>query len=302
MPFLVTGAAGFIGYHLTDRLLRDGHEVVGLDSFTPYYDVALKRARWARLAQHAGFHAVEGDLVDVETLTRVFAAHRFEAVIHLAAQAGVRYSVENPTSYVDANVVGTFNLLERVRATPVPHLLIASTSSVYGSNTPPFSEADRTDHPLSLYAATKKATEVMAHSYAHLFRQPTTALRFFTVYGPWGRPDMALFRFARAIFAGEPLELYNAGRMERDFTYVADVVESVVRLVPLTPDPSRRSPAVRRPRRSGRSTSPRAVLSISTTTWPRSKPRPAARRCATTCRCSKAMCARRTASSTCSRP
>jgi UDP-glucuronate 4-epimerase len=235
MPILVTGAAGFIGFHLAQRLLRDGAAVVGFDAFTPYYDVALKRARWSLLEAHPGFTGIEANLEDKSAVQRLFAERRFSCVVHLAAQAGVRYSVENPASYMGANVLGTFHLLEALRAHPVAHLLLASTSSVYGGNAPPFSEADRTDHPVSLYAATKKSTEAMAHAYAHLWKQPTSVLRFFTVYGPWGRPDMALFKFTRAILGGEPIDLYNSGRMRRDFTYVDDVVESVVRLVGVIP-------------------------------------------------------------------
>lgn len=238
MRFLVTGSAGFIGFHLCRRLVALGHEVDGLDGMTDYYDPALKRARHAALSSGNHFRPHEQMLEDMDALAALVAEIRPDVVVHLAAQAGVRYSIEEPRSYVSANVVGTFNLLEALRATPVRHLMLASTSSVYGSNAMPFCEADRTDHPLSFYAATKKATEDMAHSYAHLYAIPTTALRFFTVYGPWGRPDMALFKFTRAILAGEPIDIFNGGRMQRDFTYVEDAVEAVVRLIELPPAPS----------------------------------------------------------------
>jgi UDP-glucuronate 4-epimerase len=236
MRILVTGTAGFIGFHLTRRLLHEGHEVVGIDGMTPYYDVALKQARHAQLRGRHRCLLHEVMLEDVAALGRIFAAGRFDAVIHLAAQAGVRYSLENPRAYVGANLVGTCNLLELCREHRPNHLLLASTSSVYGANRKtPFAETDPTDHPLSLYAATKKSCEVMAHAYAHLWSIPTTAFRFFTVYGPWGRPDMALFRFTAAIIAGKPIDVYNRGDMARDFTYVDDLVESVVRLLPLIP-------------------------------------------------------------------
>ena len=231
MRIIVTGAAGFIGMHLSLRLLADGHEVLGLDGFTPYYDVRLKHARFARLASHPRFTGVEAMLEDAPGIARLVRDAQADAVIHLAAQAGVRYSLEEPASYINSNIVGTFNLLEAVRAAPITHLLLASTSSVYGSNQPPFRESDRADHPLSIYAATKKSTEDIAHSYAHLFRQPTTILRFFTVYGTWYRPDMALFKFTKAILAGDPIDVYNGGRMARDFTYIDDVVEGLVRLL-----------------------------------------------------------------------
>ncbi len=235
MRILVTGVAGFIGMHLTRRLLGEGHDVFGLDGFTDYYDPALKRARYATFSEHPRFAGRETMLEDAAAISRITREFRPDAVFHLAAQAGVRYSLEAPGSYVSSNIVGTFNLLEAVRATPVRHLLIASTSSVYGANPPPFRETDRTDHPLSIYAATKKATEDIAHSYAHLFGQPTTLMRFFTVYGSWYRPDMALYKFARAIFAGEPIDVYNRGKMRRDFIYIDDVVESLVRLVDKPP-------------------------------------------------------------------
>lgn len=235
MRFLVTGSGGFIGFHFCLRLVSLGHRVDGLDGMTDYYDPALKRARHAVLAKSNLFRAHEIMLEDMDGLTRVVREAQPDMVVHLAAQAGVRYSMEAPRSYVSANLVGTFNLLEALRAAPVQHLMLASTSSVYGANPMPFSEGDRTDHPLSFYAATKKATEAMAHSYAHLYALPTTVMRFFTVYGPWGRPDMALFKFTRNILAGEPIDIYNAGHMQRDFTFVDDAVEAVVRLVGLIP-------------------------------------------------------------------
>jgi UDP-glucuronate 4-epimerase len=233
---LVTGTAGFIGFHLARRLLAEGWLVTGIDGMTPYYDVALKRARHAILARSNAFAAREFLLEDDAATAEAFDACRPDVVVHLAAQAGVRYSLENPRAYVDANLVATFNVMEAVRRHAPRHFLLASTSSVYGANAAiPFAETDRADHPLTLYAATKKATEVMAHSYAHLWNLPTTAFRFFTVYGPWGRPDMALFKFVRAILAGEPIEVYGEGAMARDFTYVDDLVEAIVRLVPAVP-------------------------------------------------------------------
>ncbi|WP_299640793.1 NAD-dependent epimerase/dehydratase family protein [Devosia sp.] len=234
MRILVTGSAGFIGFHLSRRLLAEGHEVVGLDALTPYYDVRLKQARHAMLAESARFRPVIGRLEDAEVVEAAFADGP-EVVVHLAAQAGVRYSLEQPFSYADSNVTGTLAVLEAARRTGPQHLLIASSSSVYGMSEQPSRETDMTDWPVSLYAATKKATEAMSHSYAHLFRVPTTCLRFFTVYGPWGRPDMALFKFAEAIAAGEPISLYGEGRMRRDFTYVEDVVSAVWRLIGQAP-------------------------------------------------------------------
>ncbi len=235
MRFLVTGSAGFIGYHLCRQLLAHGHQVDGIDGMTDYYDPALKRARHGQLSTTNLFRAHEVMLEDMEALTRIVGETQADVVVHLAAQAGVRYSMEEPRSYVSANIVGTFNLLEALRAAPVSHLMLASTSSVYGANDMPFAESDRTDHPLSFYAATKKATEVMAHSYAHLWNQPTTIMRFFTVYGPWGRPDMALFKFTRSILEGKPIDIYNAGKMQRDFTYVEDAVEGIIRLADIAP-------------------------------------------------------------------
>lgn len=244
MRFLVTGTAGFIGYHLTERLLRDGHTVVGFDGMTAYYDVALKRARVARLERHGGFRQVVGLLEDGDLLLRTAEAAQPEVIVHLAAQAGVRYGLENPRAYVDGNLVGSFAVLEAARVLQPRHLLLASTSSVYGAGPEvPFREASPTDAPLSLYAATKKAMEVMAHSYAHLWAIPTTAFRFFTVYGPWGRPDMALFRFVSAILEDREISVYGYGRMRRDFTYVDDLIEAVVRLIEIPPRESSRLPA-----------------------------------------------------------
>ncbi len=241
MRILVTGAAGFIGFHTAQALLARGDMVVGLDNLSDYYDVQLKEARLQHLQAHPDFTFTRTDLADRSGVERVFADHRPQRVVHLAAQAGVRYSMENPHAYVDSNVVGTLHVLEGCRAHGVDHLVLASTSSVYGANTKlPFSEEDNVDHPLSLYAATKKSGELMAHCYAHLFRLPVTGLRFFTVYGPWGRPDMALFKFTRAILAGEPIDIYNKGEHARDFTYVDDVAEGVVRALdrPAKADPA----------------------------------------------------------------
>ncbi len=231
MRFLITGTAGFVGYHLAQRLLAEGHVVVGVDGVTPYYDQALKRARLARLARFPQFSAQEFMLEDDQRLRACVAATAAETVIHLAAQAGVRHSLENPRSYIDSNLIGTFNLLEALRAHPCRHFMFSSTSSVYGATPAQASEESLpTDKPLSLYAATKKADEVIAHSYAHLFGIATTIVRLFTVYGPWGRPDMALFKFTRNILAGDPIEVYGDGKMSRDFTYVDDVVEAIRRL------------------------------------------------------------------------
>ena len=235
---LVTGAAGFIGFHTARRLLRDGHSVVGLDNLNEYYDANLKRTRLRLLQEHSKFSFEKLDLADRSGVQTLFNEHSFDRVVHLAAQAGVRYSLENPHIYVDSNLVGFTNILEGCRAIEVPHLVYASSSSVYGSNrSVPFAETANTDHPLSLYAATKKANELMAHTYSHLFRIPTTGLRFFTVYGPWGRPDMALFKFTKAILAGDPIDVYNRGEMERDFTYVDDIVNGIVGVLdqPATP-------------------------------------------------------------------
>src|SRR5215813_8092045 len=238
-PILVTGAAGFIGFHVAKRLLQDGRDVVGLDNMNAYYDPTLKEARRANLAKSKRFCFVKLDLADRTAMAALFNQHRFPYVIHLAAQAGVRYSLIDPFVYADANLTGFVNILEGCRHNGCRHLLYASSSSVYGLNTKmPFSVHDNVDHPLSLYGASKKANELMAHAYAHLFGLPATGLRFFTVYGPWGRPDMAMWIFAKAIFAGEPIKLFNNGSMRRDFTYVDDVVESVSRLIdqPATAD------------------------------------------------------------------
>ena len=231
MHALVTGSAGFIGHALSRRLLADGHSVTGFDGFSAYYDIALKRARHADLATFAGFEPVEAWLETPDALMEVMARAKPDIVFHFAAQAGVRYSLVNPAAYVEANLVGFANLLEAVRAHPVRHLMVASTSSAYGGNVAvPFRETDRSVSPLTLYAASKLANEAMAHSYAHLFSVPTTAFRFFTVYGPWGRPDMALFLFTRKILAGEPIEVFGEGAAERDFTFIDDLTDAIVRL------------------------------------------------------------------------
>ncbi|WP_456316378.1 NAD-dependent epimerase/dehydratase family protein [Teichococcus vastitatis] len=228
---LVTGAAGFIGQAVAAQFLRDGFEVLGLDNFTPYYDPRLKRARLALLEGQPGFRFRRLDLADAAAVLQAFAAFRPEAVVHLAAQAGVRYSLDNPRAYTAANIDGFLSVLEACRAHPVRHLVYASSSSVYGANTKvPFAETDPVERPVSLYAATKRSNELMAQTYSHLFRIPASGLRFFTVYGPWGRPDMAYYKFTRAIYAGEPIDLYNHGRMWRDFTYVKEVVEAIRRL------------------------------------------------------------------------
>jgi UDP-glucuronate 4-epimerase len=241
MTLLVTGTAGFIGYHLAERLLGDGHRVVGFDNLSDYYDVGLKQARLARLARHAGYTHVHGDLADRSAVESLFEKHKPRRVINLAAQAGVRYAATNPHVYTSSNVTGFLHILEGCRHHGIEHLVYASTSSVYGANGQmPFSESQHTSHPITLYGATKKANEMMAHSYAHLFGLPATGLRFFTVYGPWGRPDMALFLFTKAILAGEPLKVYNQGRHTRSFTYVSDIVEGIVRVLdrPATPNPA----------------------------------------------------------------
>jgi UDP-glucuronate 4-epimerase len=240
MKYLVTGAAGFIGSHTSHILLDRGDEVVGLDNLNDYYDVNLKLARLDRLKPKKGFGFVKLDLADREGMQQLFAREKFDRVIHLAAQAGVRYSIQNPLAYVDSNVVGTANVLEGCRHNGVQHLVYASTSSVYGANTKmPFSVHQNVDHPLSFYAATKKANELMAHTYAHLYGLPVTGLRFFTVYGPWGRPDMALFLFTKNILAGKPIDVFNYGHHRRDFTYVADIAQGVVRASdrPAQPNP-----------------------------------------------------------------
>jgi UDP-glucuronate 4-epimerase len=238
MKVLVTGSAGFIGSALSLRLLERGDEVVGVDNMNDYYDVNLKEARLARTLQYPGYSEVRIDIEDRNAIAEAFARHQPERVVNLAAQAGVRYSIENPAAYVDANLVGFGNVLEGCRTHAVQHLVYASSSSVYGSNTRmPFSVHDNIDHPLSLYAATKKANELMAHTYSHLYQLPTTGLRFFTVYGPWGRPDMALFKFTRSILEDQPIDVYNYGNHRRDFTYIDDIVEGVVRVLDTVPQP-----------------------------------------------------------------
>lgn len=232
MKVLVTGSAGFIGFSLARHLLKRGDEVIGFDNLNDYYDVALKKARVDRLQQHEGYTDVLGNLEDAELLNQVFAQHKPERVVNLAAQAGVRYSLENPQAYVSSNLVGFVNILEACRHHEIEHLVYASSSSVYGANTKmPFSEHSNVDHPLSLYAASKKSNELMAHTYSNLFELPTTGLRFFTVYGPWGRPDMALFLFTRAILNDEPIDVFNHGKHQRDFTYIDDIIEGVVRVL-----------------------------------------------------------------------
>lgn len=236
MHYLITGSAGFIGFHLARRLLEAGHAVTGYDSFSAYYDPSLKEARNAVLESFPAFSVHRAALEDAEALGRAWAEARPDVVIHLAAQAGVRYSIDHPETYVSANLVGTANVLEAARRSPPGHLLLASTSSAYGANTSmPFRETDTAVHPITLYAATKASNELMAHSYAHLFGVPTTAFRFFTVYGPWGRPDMALFKFTRAMFDQEAIDIYGEGRMSRDFTFIDDLVEAIVRLADRPP-------------------------------------------------------------------
>ena len=240
MRILVTGTAGFIGSHVAHRLLDRGDEVIGVDNVNDYYDVSLKEARLARLTPREGFTEERLDIADREGMARLFSEYQPQRVVHLAAQAGVRYSIENPNAYVDANLVGHMNILERCRHNGVEHLVYASSSSVYGANeSMPFSVHDNVDHPLSLYAASKKANELMSHTYSHLYRLPTTGLRFFTVYGPWGRPDMALFIFTKRILNGEPIDVFNHGHHQRDFTYIDDIVEGVIRTLDhvATPNP-----------------------------------------------------------------
>ena len=237
---LVTGAAGFIGYHVASRLVSQGHQVIGIDNLNPYYDPALKHARLEELRRFESFTFIEADIADRRRIAELFSQYRFATVVHLAAQAGVRHSIDNPHAYIDANLEGFANVLEGCRHNGCDHLLYASSSSVYGSNTKvPFSVDDMTDHPISLYGATKKANELMAYSYSHLYRFRATGLRFFTVYGPWGRPDMAIFLFTRAILEGKPVKLFNHGKMRRDFTYVDDVTRVICRLVDQAPvDPA----------------------------------------------------------------
>ncbi|AFZ14323.1 UDP-glucuronate 4-epimerase [Crinalium epipsammum PCC 9333] len=236
---LVTGAAGFIGFHLSQRLLSRGDEVVGLDNLNNYYDVTLKKDRLAQLEGKPGFSFHQLDLGDREGIANLFTEQNFDVAVNLAAQAGVRYSLKNPHAYIDSNIVGFTNILEGCRHSQVKHLVYASSSSVYGSNTKmPFSVHDNVDHPVSLYAASKKANELMAHTYSHLYNLPTTGLRFFTVYGPWGRPDMALFLFTKAILSGQPIDVFNYGKMRRDFTYIDDIIEGVVRVIDNIPQPN----------------------------------------------------------------
>jgi UDP-glucuronate 4-epimerase len=239
MKVLVTGSAGFIGSELSLRLLERGDEVIGIDNLNDYYDIGLKKARLARTAVYEGYTDIHVDLKDRETIAALFRKHKPERVVNLAAQAGVRYSLENPLAYVDSNILGFANVLEGCRHNNVEHLVYASSSSVYGSNTRmPFSVHDNVDHPVSLYAASKKANELMAHTYSHLYRLPTTGLRFFTVYGPWGRPDMAYFRFTQKILAGEPIDVFNNGNHQRDFTYIDDIIEGVIRVLDRIPEPN----------------------------------------------------------------
>ncbi|MDX5407753.1 MAG: NAD-dependent epimerase [Chromatiaceae bacterium] len=231
MRFLVTGAAGFIGFYVSQRLLALGHQVIGIDNLNDYYEVQLKRDRLAQLTDKPGFDFVQLDLADRDGIAALFARGQFQRVIHLGAQAGVRYSLENPMAYADSNLIGTLTILEGCRRHNIEHLVYASSSSVYGMNAKmPFVTSDRVDHPVSLYAATKKANELMAHTYSHLYGIPTTGLRFFTVYGPWGRPDMAMFLFTKAIAEGQPIKVFNHGQMQRDFTYIDDIVEGIIRI------------------------------------------------------------------------
>ena len=248
MHVMITGAAGFIGSNLSLRLIERGDTVTGIDNLNDYYDVSLKEARLARLMPRERFEFIKADISDQREIQTLFSGRHFDAVVNLAAQAGVRYSIENPAAYIDANLVGFGHILEGCRHSGVGHLVYASSSSVYGSNTKlPFSEKDNVDHPISLYAASKKANELMAHAYAHLYKMPTTGLRFFTVYGPWGRPDMALFKFTRGILENEPIPVFNRGEMVRDFTYVDDIVEGVVRVIDR---PAERSDGANEPDRS----------------------------------------------------
>ncbi|MFL6582637.1 MAG: NAD-dependent epimerase [Burkholderiales bacterium] len=236
MKVLVTGAAGFIGMYVAERMLARGDQIIGVDNVNAYYDVALKEARLERLSKQPGFRFVKADIADADVLGQLFQRERIDSVVHLAAQAGVRYSLDNPTAYVQSNLVGFVNVLEGCRHSSVEHLVYASSSSIYGGNQKiPFSEHDNVDHPVSLYAATKKSNELMAHAYSHLFGLPSTGLRFFTVYGPWGRPDMSYFKFTKAILEGRPIEVFNHGNMQRDFTYVDDIAESVVRVLDRPP-------------------------------------------------------------------
>jgi UDP-glucuronate 4-epimerase len=244
MKILITGVAGFIGYHLAQRLLAEGHEIYGIDNLNDYYDIALKQARLNRLLPQPNFKFQHLDISDRSLIEELFLANKFDSVVHLAAQAGVRYSLHNPHAYVDSNVVGFTNILEGCRHSQIKHLVFASSSSVYGANTKiPFAVSDNVDRPISLYAATKKANELMAHAYSHLYQIPITGLRFFTVYGPWGRPDMAYFKFVKAIIEDRAIDVYNFGKMKRDFTYIDDVIEGVVRVINKPPINSSDRPA-----------------------------------------------------------
>ena len=239
MQFLVTGSAGFIGYHVSMRLCNEGHDVIGLDNLNDYYDINLKESRVRNLNKKKSFKFLKGDIEDATLIDSIFKENKIDRVIHLAAQAGVRYSIENPSAYINSNIVGFLWIIEACRHYKVDHLVYASSSSVYGSNTRmPFSVHDNVDHPLSLYAASKKANELMAHTYSHLYNLPTTGLRFFTVYGPWGRPDMALFKFTKAILHGDKIQVFNYGKHQRDFTYIDDIVEGIIRVLdkPATPN------------------------------------------------------------------
>ncbi len=241
MRYFITGTAGFIGFHLARKLLQDGHEVAGFDGMTAYYNLRLKEARQAALAQFPAFRPTLAMLEDRAALEKAMIDFQPDVIIHLAAQAGVRYSLENPKAYLDSNLIGSWNILELARTLKVGHLMLASTSSVYGANPEvPFRETDRADEPLTFYAATKKATELMAHSYSHLYRVPTTAFRFFTVYGPWGRPDMALFKFVKAMIEDREIEVYGEGKMSRDFTYIDDLVDSIIDLSRIAPSEENR--------------------------------------------------------------
>ncbi|MBU0835715.1 MAG: NAD-dependent epimerase/dehydratase family protein [Alphaproteobacteria bacterium] len=241
MHYFITGTAGFIGFHLARRLLADGHQVTGFDGMTQYYNVKLKQMRHAALAQYPAFKPVIAMLEDRQAVEEAMATAKPDVVIHLAAQAGVRYSLENPQSYLTSNVTGSYNIIELAERHKVKHLMLASTSSIYGANpTVPFHETDRADEPLTIYAATKKSMELMAHAHAHLYKTPTTAFRFFTVYGPWGRPDMALFKFVDLMLNDQPIEIYGEGKMSRDFTYIDDLVEAIVRISHVIPDESNR--------------------------------------------------------------
>ncbi len=293
MKYLVTGAAGFIGFHVARRLCGDGHQVVGIDNLNDYYAVSLKEARLALLTPLPGFRFERTDLADRAAMASLFAREQFDRVIHLGAQAGVRYSLDNPFAYADSNLTGHLTVLEGCRQTRVQHLVYASSSSVYGLNEQmPFKPSDGADHPVSLYAASKKAGELMAHSYSHLYGLPTTGLRFFTVYGPWGRPDMALFKFVHAILNGDPIDLYNQGQLSRDFTHVDDIVEGIVRIADSPPAGDAHWQGARTPARPpiASSTSATAARSGCWTSWMPSS-RPSANGPSATCYpCSPATC------------